>query len=187
MRTRTPQPSPQHRAESRANPPPAGVEPTQREVTAVSRGSYSRCWGVRAAAGPRSPSSRSFCRSGKQSPHRAGVTFRCQAWLRLPPHPQRSRDIPVSVPEPTPTPNPSALVRVGPPCQPHAHPGAEGQRRRGTTSPPPAPWCSPFPSPAPPSLTHRFLQDLGSVGSSRALLLAAEHHRGGSPGRAGGT
>lgn len=31
---------------------------------------YSQYWGARGAAGPRSLSSRSFCRSGKQSPHR---------------------------------------------------------------------------------------------------------------------
>lgn len=168
MRTRTFHPFPQLQAELRANPPPAGVEPTQGEVAAVSQGSYSRCWGVRAAAGPRSPSSRSFCRSGEQNPHRACVTLCCQAWQSLCPlcsppcrdPPKTPRIFPCLSQSPLPS-----QIHEGPPgcgsdahCQPHTHPGLEGQGRRNTTSSPfPLLGAPPsLPSPSPASLTVFF-------------------------------
>ena len=140
-------------------------------------GSYSRYWGARAAAGPRSPSSRSFCRSGKQRPRGSGVTS--AAGSKYGPSP--CRDLSLAPSTPPPSLNPSTG-------------GPRPQKRCPTNSPAPVPvphWCqgalgaeqsSPLPTHSPPPTdTHRLLQYLGGVRGARALLLAAVDHRGGSP------
>lgn len=153
--TRTFQPFPQHWAELRANPPPAAVGPTQREVAAVSQGSYSRCWGARAAAGPRSPSSRSFCRSGEQSPHRGCATCAARPGSGSPPRkdpPITPRTFPCLSQGPPPSQIP-ALVSVWDPQMVGAMSRASPVpilvlRGRGGEAPPPLP-STPCPSPAP--------------------------------------
>lgn len=83
-----------------------------------------------------------FVDLGKQSPRRARVTRAARPGSGSSPRPQilpgHFRVCPRAQPYPK-------SQRFGP-CE---TPGAEGQGRRGTTSPPPPPWLSPFPSPAP--------------------------------------
>lgn len=128
---------------------------------------YSRCWGVRGAAEPRSPSSRSFCRSGKQSPHRS-VTSTARATMQLlmgpfPPQQQNSpktlqkRSLPRSqpkpwapaanVPVPIPIPVPRMLlerIRAPSPLHPRGHSPSSSVFWRRTGRPCPSPRsCTP--------------------------------------------
>lgn len=80
--------------------------------------SYSQCWGVRGAAGPRSPSSRSFCQSGRQNPQ-TSVTNHCTAPHGHPYHSSRTA-VPHTWSPLCSHPNP-ALPRLASPC-PSLHP-----------------------------------------------------------------
>lgn len=171
----------------------------------ASRGSYSRYWGATAAAGPRSPSSRSFCRSGKQ---RDGVTCAAGSGSGPPPcrHPSRAPSPPHPCPSllhPQPKPQPFSPSRTPqttgamPDRQTRAHPAAppvlwvlwERSRDPPTPcSPPPHPhsrsssvswWRTGCPCPSPRSCTPPRWLPCGRADGERVGLDAAGTEVGG--------